>query len=635
MKYKILYIAIIVSVFFVSCKKFLDTEPASAFTDTYVFSHIEDAQKMVNAIYANFNTDAFTSRMSNNFNGNTDIECGSISTSAPDNSRRDIWSFQATPANADLQTVWNNAYLAINRANECIEGIRNSSLYKDSTNTNFTAMKQLLGESLTLRAYWYHCLVNYWGDVPFNTTPTKHGDNFYQPRVGRDTILTHVINDLLDIKDSMEWSTATTYGIEQVNREFTLGMIARLALTRGGYWLYPDMTMKRKADYLDYYKIANTACKELMSLQPHTLNSSFGAVFYNECQGIVSSSSDDVLYEVAFAPGYGDVGWCNGIAVVTGSHAYGAGSSYLCFPPSYFYSFDTTDLRLPITCSLVSYDASLAQVPVGTGGISPGKWNRLWLSTPGGASSSKGTGINWPLMRYSDVLLMLAETENEINNGPTSEAKAALRKVRQRAFSETEWQTKVEDYITSVSTSKEAFFNAIVNERAWEFGGECLRKFDLIRWNLYGKKVAETKALLTQYGIDTYTPANKGTYSKLPDYLYYKTSKDSSIYIDNTIYNTNATVTIQFLNKFFYPSPTPTVKDATTGLPKTGYTRVSWLRGLYNSTSKGPADYILRTWRGYTDDTGVTPLRYILPVHNSIVTSSNGVVNNVGYGFNF
>jgi hypothetical protein len=53
----------------------------------------------------------------------------------------------------------------------------------------------------------------------------------------------------------------------------------------------------------------------------------------------------------------------------------------------------------------------------------------------------------------------------------------------------------------TISGNKDQFFNAIVNERGWEFGGECLRKYDLERWNLFGKKVAETRNSLIEMGV--------------------------------------------------------------------------------------------------------------------------------------
>jgi starch-binding outer membrane protein, SusD/RagB family len=602
MKYKFLYIIVIVSILFASCKKFLETDSPSSFTDTYVFSHTDDAKKAVLGIYALFNQDGYTSRISSNQNGNSDIEVGGVS-SAPDNSRRDIWSFEATPSCSELLAPWNNAYNAINRANECIEGMRSSAI-KDEPE-----IKQLLGEALTLRAYWYYLVLMHWGDIPYKTTATKAGDEFYLPRTDRDTILAHLIQDLIDIEPDMQWSTEVPEGIERINRDFTIGMIARLSLARAGYALRKDFTMRRSGDdYLKYYQIADTYCKKLMTLKPHSLSSDFGKPFRDECEWVVDQPSGEILYEVAFAAGSGDVGWNNGIRVDAGTHPYGSGSNYLSFPPTYFYSFDTLDKRLPVTCSLVYYDKNLDQQPVAYGSIAPGKWCRIWMTTPSGPQSAKGTGINWPLMRYTDILLMYAEAENELNNGPTEDAKDAIRTVRRRAFDQSLWSTKVEEYISNISVTKDAFFSAIVDERAWEFGGEFYRKFDLIRWNLYGKKIAEVKAKLTQMGADTYN--GTGTYSYLPDYFYYKTD------------STTGVVTI--VNKFIKPALEPE-----------GYTKVSWLRSLYNSTTGGPADYINNEWRGYKDNTGEAPVPYVLPIHNSIVTSSLGILNNDGYGFNF
>ncbi|RYZ29547.1 MAG: RagB/SusD family nutrient uptake outer membrane protein [Chitinophagaceae bacterium] len=589
------------SLLFVSCKKFLTSDSESNFTQDYIFSSEADAKKAVNSVYALFNQDAFTSRLSNNFAGNTDVEVGPVGAS-PDNSRRDIWSFETTPANQDLLTVWNNAYSAINRANECEEGLTKVAIASNPTNQQF---KQLLGEVRTLRAYWYYMLMNHWGDVPFKTTPSRAGEDFYLPKTGRDSILTFLINDLIQIEPDMMWADQLDFGIERINREFVMGMIARLSLMRGGYWMYPDRQMRRKDDYKTYYQIANDYCKKLIDLKPRGL-SDYAKVFLNENK-FIKPVNDDVLYEVAFHPGYGDVGWSVGVTVTnsTFAHSYGATTIQMYLTPNYYHSFDTTDLRLPATCAIVSYNDTLAQVPTGPTSIAINKWNRLLLPTAPGPASAKGTGINWPMMRYSDVLLMLAESENELNNGPTASAIDALKKVRQRAFPSNLWSTKVDAYVASVSGGKDAFFNAIVDERAWEFGGEFLRKYDLARWNLYGKKVAEARNTLNQMGQDAV--AGVGTYSNLADYQYYKRNPDK---------------TVTFLNKYYKVS----------GTPGPEWTRINWLRALWNTTTNAPADYNLRQWRGYTDNTGNEPLRYILPLHSSVISNSLGTLKNE-YGY--
>jgi hypothetical protein len=228
--------------------------------------------------------------------------------------------------------------------------------------------------------------------------------------------------------------------------------------------------------------------------------------------------------------------------------------------------------------------------------ISQGKWSRAWLDNPPGPSTNKGTGINWPMMRYADVLLMHAEAENELN-GPTTLAKEALRRVRQRAFNKTFWNEKVEQYIAGISTDKTKFFNAIVNERAWEFGGEFTRKYDLIRWNIYASKMAETVAGLKKMTDD----AVNGTGS-LPDYLYVKLDSKGNLI---------------FYNLF----------RKVTAAPDESWIRKSWLIDMSNPTTTYD-EWMTKDWARYTH-----PVRYIFPIPTVGIDNSKGILKNDGYGF--
>ena len=79
--------------------------------------------------------------------------------------------------------------------------------------------------------------------------------------------------------------------------------------------------------------------------------------------------------------------------------------------------------------------------------------------------------------------------------------------------------------MAQATASKDAFFKAIVDERALEFTGEMLRKGDLIRWNMLSSKMAENKEKLKQL-------ANReGRYANLPKNVYYKTAEDGETVI--------------------------------------------------------------------------------------------------------
>jgi hypothetical protein len=607
MKIKQIIYTLVVILLFTSCEKFLEPESLSTFDSKYIFSNAEDARKAVNAMYVHFSHDGFRSRLSNNMTGNTDIEHAGGSS---DGARYQIWRLNAQENNGDLGYVWDIGYKAIRDANIAIEGLLASDALNSQDEALSKEMYNLLGEAYTMRAYWYSMLIFYFGDVPFSTKAPAVGVEFNLPKEDRNVILSALIEDLINIESKMKWADELQFGIEQINREYTLGMIARLALQRGGYYLLPDLTMVRESDYLDYYQIARDYTKKLITLKDRELPEDFRQVFMNECKFITPVNSD-ILFEVPFAIGEGDVGWNIGIRVDPGNHPYGQGSNYMAMPPTYFYSFDVQDKRREVTCGLYAIDENFVQNLVSTGNIniSQGKWSRSFLDNPPGPSTSKGTGINWPMLRYADVLLMFAEAENELN-GPTAEAQEALKRVRQRAFDQSLWSTKVDQYVAGVSGSKEDFFNAIVDERAWEFGGEMIRKYELIRWNLYYEKVLETVDGCKKMADDAF--AGTGT---LPDYVYTKLDENGNLMIYN-------------------------IDEKVVAPPDDTWERQSWLIAMHSeSTTDGYAEWMTRDWDNYINPSkiGVPDgiIRYIFPIPTIGIDNSKGLLKNDGYNFGF
>lgn len=91
------------------------------------------------------------------------------------------------------------------------------------------------------------------------------------------------------------------------------------------------------------------------------------------------------------------------------------------------------------------------------------------------------TGINFPLLRYSDVLLMIAEAENEVYGGPTELAYQCLNKVRGRAG--------ISD--AKKGLNQDAFRQLVKDERAMELCFEFTRRYDLIRWGEFVSSMTE------------------------------------------------------------------------------------------------------------------------------------------------
>lgn len=585
-----------------SCQEdFLEPSSISTFDLNYVYSNVDDARSGVNAIYSYFNQDAFKSRLSNNMTGNTDVERQSGWNSTAD--RYQIWNLDAQESNRDLDIVWRYAYRAIRDANIAIEGIKASGNLNAPDALVKNTFQHLLGEAHTLRAYWYSMLVFHFGDIPYVIKAPVAGDDFFLPKTNRNEILTGEIAALIAVEENMQWADQLTYGIEQVNREYTLGMIARLALQRGGYYLTPELSMVRDNDYLDYYAIAKEYSKKLIDLKDRALPTDFKQIFLNQCK-FISPANEDVLFEVPFPIGDGDVGWNIGIRVDGGSsakHDYGSGSSHMAIPATYYLSFDSKDIRREVTCGLYKINTDAEFEHVGVRDMSQAKWSRWELDIAPGQQSAKGTGINWPMMRYSDVLLMYAEAENEIN-GPTIEAQDAFKRVRQRAFNAEDWSSKVDTYLANRATSKEDFFDAIVDERAWEFGGEMIRKYELIRWGIYAEKVEETVEGLKKLADDAFNGIGTG-----PDYMYWK--------IDES-------------GKFVVLNPDTKILAA----PDETWTRQSFLLDLHDNTTTYK-EWITRDYENYFNGPVPGVARYIFPLPTVAIENSQGTLVNDGYQF--
>jgi hypothetical protein len=645
-KYSIIIMS--VTMLFSSCNDLLKVDSPSTFDSNYVFSNSGDAKKMVLGVYAMFAQDSYTSRMSNVWMQNTDVETTQPG-ALPDGTRRDIWSLQGGLLSGfgDIYTAWQQNYVAIDRANQCIEGIKASAV------SNTADMKMMLGECYCLRAYRYFLLINFWGDVPYFRASAKAGMALDIPKKDKNIIYSGMIQDIVNSESDMYFADQFSDGIERMNREFALGMIARLSLFRAGYAVTKDGTMKRADDYLDvqhndslavkytidgvskvartsadYYQLAKDYCQKLISLKDRALNPNFASIFTNECTW-KKPVDDDVLFEVAFGStnGGGDVGWCIGIPVTASSK--GTTTIQTGLTPSYYFSFDDKDLRRDATVSKIQYDGDNDQLPLAISSLAIAKWNRLLLTSSPGSSSSKGTGINWPLMRYSDVLLMLAEAENQLN-GPTQLAKDMLTKVRARAFASADFSVKVQSYVDSVGGSKTDFFNAIVDERAWEFGGECLRKFDLVRWNIYGQKIIQTETTLNNIG-----KADLGLELTNPDVAKYQNYAD-------VLYYQKKNGVIIFLNTKYKSDTIPTNVVASTLVGTAGYENafaaLNWGKSLYQTltatdgtVSYASANYTTYCWRGYTDPTGVLAVPYLIAISGTTVATSL-YLNNNGYG---
>lgn len=509
-----------------SCE--LDAPAKSATDNSVVFSTYALAEPAVMGIHQTFaETNSYRGRFLPYYGINTDLEwINNIPESGQnieDNGKYELTAYATRSTNSQMNTsdnAWAKFYEGIERANLCISGLRTYG----NVDVN-TDLAQLLGEALTLRAVIYLDLVKGWGDVPARFSPGSAATT-YVPRSDRDVIYKQLLADLKEAESLVAWpnETSVTQSTERVSKAFVKGLRARVALYAGGYSQRADgirLSTDPELSREKMYTIAKQECLDILGKESNKLGE-FEDNFRKLCNDDVTAGGES-LWEIPFADGRGRVLYTLGIKHQSAdqytSQAQGGVNGPL---PYLFYDYDVEDVRRDITCVPYEWGRAIngksAQQLRSLKSWCFGKLRYEWMKRH--VTSTNDDGINWQQMRLADVYLMAAEAINELEGGP-SNAIQYLRPILDRALP----SAKVESYLTSAGAGKDAFFNAIVEQRAFEFAGESLRKADLIRWNLLKTKLDEAKTKMLQL-------ANReGAYADLPEKLYYKTDTDGETLI--------------------------------------------------------------------------------------------------------
>ena len=570
---KLTAIALTIMLFAISgCKKYLDQKPITSYGQDLVFSNVTTTTQAVAGVYSRLVGDAgFGIRLSLYYPVDQDEMQGP--TGAGDNDRRDIARYAATSGNAQLTNPFNQLFQGIEYANICVENIPKMDLYTSGSAKEQKQLQRLYGEALTLRAQFYLEAMTIWGDVPahFQSAANQALVNPFPTKASRDSIYDVLLDDLKTAANLVPWRNELAAIGDNIDERITKGTVkglrARIALFRGGYALRQTGGIQRGSNYLAYYQIARDETNDIMLSGQHNLNPSFRGLWKDQVNAHAVADPDGELMFQASAYGLTaaedtKLGYYNGPTV------NGLGNKSINVMPTFFYLFDSTDLRRDVTVAIYNVAANgSTKVGQAITAICDGKYRRDWITNPAilPTNQVQYLGLKWQILRYSDVMLMFAEAENEIN-GPTAAAYNALNMVRRRGFGKP-INIANSDIDATAGLSKAAFFKWIVRERSLELAGEGVRKFDLIRWNLLGTALAETKANLLRMGavttalVDPTYMAGYPSYSKvnnLPIAMYYYSSTASD----------NNNIGGLWFNSFYFPAPVAT---------PAGTTKVNWM----------------------------------------------------------
>lgn len=442
----------------ISCSDFLDLSPHSVISANNFYQTETDFQQAVNGIYeplkVMYNQEEWSlgEMKSDNTTYIIHIAKSAITDESPD-------QFQETSTNGLVQSKYNNSFIIIGRANRVLAEI-------DGANFEAEIKNNLKGQALFLRAFSYFNLVQYFGGVPLHTTPSTTYNESFKPRDSKENIYMQIVADakeaisLLPVGSKQDKGYASKGSAQallgnvyMVLKQWTEAeQVFKDIVSSGEYELL--------ADYAEIYSILNKNHKESIFEVQYMQDASLG-------------QQSDFIYR--FLP------YMTNPSAITGATPNPSPSNvdhggFNTPTIDLIEAYEANDKRLDISIGIVEGTLTSSYALDATGvksiinykeqpGIKAYPFIKKYFHAHDRAFY---TDDNWPVYRYAEVLLFLAEALNEQDNAV--EALPYLNMVRSRAGLEP---------VQTTTTSE--LREIILRERRIELAFENKRWTDLLR----------------------------------------------------------------------------------------------------------------------------------------------------------
>ena len=427
-----------------ACNK-LTENPKSVIVSSQFYKTASDATTAVNAVYATLNSDPAGDFPLYGRQLNLLVENGSDNqTYSPSNTNPDVRALGTATyisSNSRVQKVWQQLYYGINRANIAIDNI--PAIAMDTT-----LRARLVREAKFIRGLLYFDLVRLWGDVPvvLHNPNSTNISSLYTARTPVADVYTQIIADL---KDAI--NLPKSYGTADLGRA-TGGaahtLLAKVYLTRQDW-----------SDALTELNVVFTGGYGY-SLFPN---------YYDAFQKATKNGVEHI-FSVQFETNLGEANSVQDLSLSFTSFNTGTFPIDIPADSSVYKLFSAADTRRAVTFYSSVYNAATGQTVVFNNPYAP-YFNKFvdYSLTP--LATQSLSAVNYPVLRYADVLLMQAEALNETNGGPTTDAYTAINQVRSRA------------HIAGLTPglNQTDFRDSVFLERRKEFIQEGHRWFDLVR----------------------------------------------------------------------------------------------------------------------------------------------------------
>jgi starch-binding outer membrane protein, SusD/RagB family len=429
------YIFVLFTLLLTSCsEEFLDLKPISTATSDNFYKTPDDFRNAVAGGYAGLQAAGLAGNSYIFGEIASDNTVAVASGSVTDQDEFDRFYIKTT--NPYISGRWNDAYSVIARYNTILDKIGGVTMDEALKN-------RYIGESKFLRAVVYFTLVNTFGDVPLILKPVSTPDEGYQfTRNPKAEVFTQIEKDLTEAEAILPVSYASA----------DLGRA-----TKGAAKAYLGKV------YLTQKKFPQAAAKlkEVIDLGVYTLLPSYADVFK-----VSNKNNKESVFDVQYKSGGAGEGngWPNSFA------PQNSGNAVIAFGGD-GNNQPTADIIAAYEAGDLRKDVSVASSYVNAAGqVIPDKFIKKYFDVP---VAKNDNGNNIPLIRYADVLLMYAESLNEVGYQAAGDALTYLNLIRTRAGLAKKTAADIPD--------QQAFRLAMEQERRVELAFEGHRWFDLVR----------------------------------------------------------------------------------------------------------------------------------------------------------
>lgn len=428
-----------------ACKKTIDLYPQSNLNTGTYYSNYEEVKAALTGAYNGMQRPLNTEWQFTELRSDNSKQGAPGSTASGNRDLSDLDMFIPATTNQAIYTYWLSTYSNIRNANIILEKL---GVTYDPTTGAITYnpinlpiidadRKQLAGEAMFIRAYHYFNLVRLYGGVFLVHKTVSPDDAKKMNRVSAAEIYKLIEADLVTASSSMnslKFSQIASADLGRATRWAAKGLLAKVYLT-----------LNRKTE-------AATLLQDVITNSGYSLQSTYANVF-----SINNEMNSEILFAVRFKAGGLGLGsnFGNTFAPLgTGSAVINGDGDGLNYPTADLDTATNGDLRKPTLLALYNPGAKL--------------YVKKYLFPVTLVDDGES---DWPILRYADILLMLAEAQ-----GYSQPSLDLINSVRPRAG--------LPNYTLASVANVAQFEQALSNERRIEFAFENQRWFDLLRFNV-------------------------------------------------------------------------------------------------------------------------------------------------------